>query len=150
MTATATPALPVVSRGAIWGTLLGCTAWLLPLAVLCAARGRADALLDVVLPMLLASLGLGGVLVAVLVLARHAASPATFAPLFVGALGVALGTMLLLAEAFVSPLLLEDAHLQASVRAMGGVSMLPRALPLAALSAGVVGLCVGLRRWLRG
>lgn len=146
MTATATPAPRSVSRGAIWGTLIGCCAWTLPLGGLCLVHGRVDALLDVVLPMLLASLGLGGLLVAVSVLARHDRQ-LLFVLLF-GGLGVALGILLLLCEAFVGPLLEEDPRIAASVRTSGGVLAVPRAIPLVLLAAGAVTLAVGVRRLL--
>ncbi len=144
---TATPAPRTVSRGAIWGTLIGCCAWTLPLAGLCLVHGRTDALLDVVLPMLLASLGLGGLLVAVSVLAQR--DRQLFLVLLFGGLGVALGILLLLVEAFVGPLLNEDPRLAGSVRASGGVLAVPRVVPLALLAAGATTLAVGVRRLLR-
>lgn len=64
MTATLTTPRAGGLRGAIWGTLIGCCAWLVPLAALCVAHGRSDALVEVVLPMALVSLGLGGSVVA--------------------------------------------------------------------------------------
>lgn len=134
--------------GAYFGVLFGCTSWVLVLGLMCLVHGRLDGLLPVVVPMLLASLGLG-------LLLLH-----SFEPLFVaapqprsatglhftGGLLVVVGVLLLLAEAFVLPLLESDRSLADLVRRSGGVLSVPREVPTGLLLAGCVLLAWPVRR----
>ena len=136
-------------RGATIGTLIGCSAWVVALAVVCLANGRTDALVPVVLPMLLASLGLGMLVMASLQLVRSlpvTVQAAARGTLFFGGLCVVLGVLLLLVEGFVTPLLSADPSLTHNVRAVGGLLTLPRAVPIALLIAGVALSMIGVRR----
>jgi hypothetical protein len=135
--------------GVRFGVLVGSTAWIVVLGVLCAATGRTEYLLPVVLPLLLASLGLGLLALAgIEPLSRVPRLQQTSCrtPIVLGAIFVLGGVLLLLAEGFVMPVLATDPVLADVVRATGGVLEMPRWVAGGALAAGVAALIVGLRR----
>jgi hypothetical protein len=148
---TAGPPFQPMSRGARLGmrigALVGMTSWTVALGVIFACTGHADVLLQVVLPLLLASLGLG---LLVLALAELAADDPRLLPiralLVLGATWVAVGILLLLGDAFVSPLLERDETLASITRMTGGVARLPRWSAVAALAFGCASLAFALRR----
>ncbi|MGE3173694.1 MAG: hypothetical protein AB7O97_13805 [Planctomycetota bacterium] len=152
MTTRSLDAPPVVSRAAVlgarFGVLFGCSAWMLMLGFVCLVNGRADALLPVVLPMLLASLALGMLVLAafepVMALPVQAQAKLRF-PLVFGGLMAVTGILLLLAEAFVTPVLRGDPALAQIVHDTGGVFALPRWLSCVLLAAGIGVMAMGLR-----
>ncbi len=134
--------------GARLGVLFGCTSWVLVLGLMCVVNGRSEALLAVVVPMLLASLGLGLLLLhsfEPLFAAAPPPRPATGLH-FAGGLLVVVGVLLLLAEAFVVPLLESDRSLADVVRSSGGVMAVPREVTTGLLLVGCVLLAWPLRR----
>jgi hypothetical protein len=136
------PARPAAGRGAATGVLVGATAWALALAVVCIVAGRGDLLWPLAVPMLLASAGLGLLILAAL----RASAPAMRAFVVLGAVAVACGIMLLLIEGLVTPELEADERLGGAVRAAGGVLRLPRSVAGAMLAAGCALLAPGLLR----
>jgi hypothetical protein len=136
------PASPAIGRGAACGVLIGTTAWVLALGAVCLVAGRADLVLDLVVPTLLASCGLGLLILAALQTAVPAARPL----LVTGAVAVAGGILLLLIEGLVAPEFEADERLGDAVRATGGVIRLPRWVAGVLLGAGVVLLALGLAR----
>jgi hypothetical protein len=148
---TASPPFQPLARGARLGmrigVLCGTTSWIAVLGAMCACTGRADVLLPVVLPLLLGSLGLG---LLILVVAEPAAEDPRLqplrAPLVLGATCVAVGILLLLCDAFVSPLLERDETLASITRLTGGVARVSRWFAVAALAIGCGSLSVALRR----
>jgi hypothetical protein len=143
--------LQPMSRGARLGmrigALVGFTSWIVVLGAICACTGRGDVLLPIVLPLLLASLGLG---LLVLVIVELAAADPRLQPLratlVLGATWIAVGVLLLLGDAFVGPLLEQDAALARITQLTGGVARLPRWGAVLALTFGCVSLGVSLRR----
>ena len=139
--------------GGRFGTLIGCTAWVVMLAVLCLAQGRFELLLSVVLPLLLASWG-----VAVLVLmpievlyAPSRVEPERLrVPMVLGATALACGLLLLLANAVLVPELANDEALAGSIRSTGGVLSFPRWVPTLMLLIGAVTMTVVQRRVAKG
>jgi len=129
------------------GVLVGTTSWIVVLGAVLACTGRADALLPVVLPLLLASFALG---LLVLALAELAAADPRFlplrTPLVLGATSVAVGILLLLGEAFVAPLMEQDSRLADLTAAVGGVARLPRWIAALWLALGCASLAAALRR----
>ena len=135
--------------GARFGVLVGCSAWIVVLGVICAATGRSEHLLPVILPLLLASLGLGLlVLVAMepLLLLPPEVQERCRVLIVLGGVWAVCGILLLLAEGFVVPVLEGDQDLAATVRATGGVLSLPRWIAVLLLALGVAQLVAGLRR----
>jgi hypothetical protein len=135
--------------GMRFGVLVGCSTWIIVLGVICAATGRTEYLLPVVVPLLLASFGLGLLVLAgaepLLALpAEHRAR--YFLPILMGSIGVVGGVLCLLAEGFVVPVLQDDHGLGEIVRSTGGVLDLPRWVAVALLAMGVSALTFGLRR----
>lgn len=128
------------------GVLLGYTSWILVLTAICLATGRTQYLLPVCLPMLLASLALGLLLIALVEPAARAGGPLPpgFALRLQGAIWSSIGLLTLLAEAFVVPML-ADRALADAVRSTGGVLEVPRWIPTLALACGCALLLAGLR-----
>ncbi len=136
-------------RGMRIGVLIGCTAWILLLSAICAATGRAQYLLPVCLPLLLASLGLGLLVLAIVEpMARAAPGPRPpgFQSLVLGATWISVGMLALLVETMVAPMLAADRTLAEVVRGSGGVLALPRWLASAFLAGGCGAVAVGLRK----
>lgn len=129
------------------GVLAGSTSWIVILGLVCLCTGRFAVLLPIVLPLLLASLGIG--LLVVLLAELAAAEPrwqSLRGPLVLGAACTSTGLLLLLIDAWVSPMLEGDPGLAGFTRMTGGVARLPRWLAAAALALGCTALLVALRR----
>lgn len=130
------------------GVLAGFTSWILVLGLVCIATGRSQYLAPVVLPVLLASLALGLMALAAFEARLPApGSPRTaFGALVAGVTLASVGVLLLLAEAFVVPVLAADRALGDFVRENGGVLSLPREFALVLLLAGCALLVAALAR----
>lgn len=141
-----------LSAGAKFGILIGCTAWAVALIVVCLAQGRTDVIASVLLPVLLGSLGVGMLVLTVLsVIQRLEPAPraAVRVPATLGSIFVAMGSLLLLADGFVTPLLLSDAKLRSMVESSGGVIEIPTIQACLVLAVGCSALFVAMRQLAR-
>ena len=125
--------------GAVLGILVGCTSWVFGLLLLCIAEGRADMIWPVVVPVLCGSFGVATSVLLVLTLVHRltpARRDAVRGPVMFGSMFVAMGSLLLLADGFVTPLLASEPKLGDVVRASGGVLGMPTEFACALLVAG--------------
>lgn len=97
-------------RGARIGALVGFTSWTAALAIVCMAVGRFDMLVPVVLPLALASLGLGFVFLFVVAGAQGPERR----PFVVGSVQTLVGVLVLLADAMLTPQFAGDPALAAA------------------------------------
>ncbi len=130
--------------------MLGATAWVVALLVGCLVTDSHDLLLPVVLPLGLASLGLGMLLLVSLEGAAPAAAgsgnrgvPGTVCA---GAVSIVIGLLLLLVHLMLIPAFQTHDRLAAFVRDLGGIIELPDWIGTAVLGAGCVVLAFGMRR----
>lgn len=128
------------------GIIVGFTSWAVVSGVIATSTGHVDYLWPAVVPALLASLGFALVALHAIEPAMPGAPPAAgFGLRVAGCLCVGMGTLFLLAEALMAPLLQEVGFAEA-VRATGGVLVLPREVSMALLAIGCVILGRALRR----
>lgn len=107
------------------GVTVGFTAWILVLGGLMLANGRADALLPVVLPLFLTSLGLALLTLVAVESTMPDSVPATRFPVGFGATALSCGVLLLLVDGFIVPIVDADPVLGSQVRSAGGVVAIP-------------------------
>lgn len=123
-----------MNAGVAIGAFVGGTAWCVALAIAFVAVGRKDLLVPVVLPLLLASSSLVSLLlVAIRSLDLQGGERVV---LILGAVAAIVGVLLLLVEAWVSPVLESDAGLQRFIASTGGVTRVPRWVATALLGVG--------------
>ena len=133
--------------GARFGVLVGFTSWAVVLGAICIGTGRTQYLWPVILPVLLASLGLGLLaLCAIEPALPGAPPPRDRVRRVLGAVGVGIGLLLLLADGLVVPMLEADRALGDVVRSSGGVLGVPRWSATLALVAGCALLARSLWR----
>lgn len=127
------------------GVTVGFTAWILALGGLMLANGHADALLPVILPLFMASLGLALLTLVAVEASMPGSAPAPRFPVALGATALSCGVLLLLVAGFIVPIVDADPALGSQVRSAGGIIAIPPFVTDLLLALGCVLLAGALR-----